>query len=163
MAYEPLGEDVLTVFMHKRHPLARAPRARLSQLAAVRWALPNASVTSRRTLQQQLQAHRLAAPEVALESSSTQVLIAAVARSDLVGYLPAGVLKGSGMIRELALRDVERLRIKRSLGVISRPGAYLPPAAARLMNALRRGAARSAERSESFAAPSTRRGLHPFG
>ena len=145
MTYEPLGEDVLTVFMCKRHPLARAPRVRLSQLAAVRWALPNASVTSRRTLQQQLQAHRLPAPEVALESSSTQVLIAAVARSDLVGYLPAGVLKGSGRIRELALRDIEPLCIKRSLGVISRPGAYLPPAAARLMQALRRGAARSAE------------------
>jgi DNA-binding transcriptional LysR family regulator len=131
--------------MRKRHPLARAPRVSLPQLAAVRWALPNASVTSRRTLQQQLQALRLPAPEVALESSSTQVLIAAVARSDLVGYLPAGVLKGSGRIRELALRDIEPLRIKRSLGVISRPGAYLPPAATRLMAALRRSAAQSVE------------------
>jgi DNA-binding transcriptional LysR family regulator len=143
MTYEPLGEDVLTVFMRKRHPLARTPRLQLKQLAGVRWALPNASVTSRRTLQQLLQAHQMPAPEVALESSSTQVLIAAVARSDMVGYLPAGVLEGSGRIRELVLRDVEPLRVKRSLGVISRPGAYLPPAAGRLIDALRREAARA--------------------
>ena len=145
MTYEPLGEDVLTVFMRKRHPLARAPRVQLSQLAAARWALPNASVTSRRSLQQQLEAHRLPAPEVALESSSTQVLIAAVARSDMVGYLPAGVLRASGRIRELSLLHVEPLKIKRSLGVISRPGAYLPPVAVRLMDALRRVAASSVE------------------
>jgi DNA-binding transcriptional LysR family regulator len=143
--YEALGEDVLAVFMRKRHPLARAARVTLSQLAAVRWALPNASVTSRRTLQQQLHAHRLPAPDVALESSSTQVLLAAVARSDLVGYLPAGVLRASGRLRDFALPQVEPLRIKRTLGVISSPGAYLPPAAARLTDALRRVAADSVE------------------
>jgi DNA-binding transcriptional LysR family regulator len=145
MTYEVLGEDVLTVFMRKRHPLARVPRVRMSQLAAVRWALPNPSVTSRRTLQQQLFVHRLPAPDVALESSSTQVLLAAVARSDMVGYLPAGVLRASGRIREFALPDVEPLKIKRSLGVISRPGEYLPPVAARLIDALRRVAASSIE------------------
>jgi DNA-binding transcriptional LysR family regulator len=145
MSYESLGEDVLTVFTRKRHALAQAPRLKLAQLAGVRWALPNASVTSRRTLQQVLQAQRLPPPDVALESSSTQVLIAAVARSDMIGYLPAGVLRASGARKELAMLDVQPLRVKRSLGVISRPGAYLPPVAARLMDALRRHAARSVD------------------
>ena len=138
MTYESLGKDMLTVFTRKRHALARARQIDLAQLAGVRWALPNASVTSRRTLQRVLQTHRLPAPDVALESSSTQVLLAAVAGSDLVGYLPAGALRASGMMRELALLDVAPLRVERSLGVISRPGAYLPPVAARLVNALRR-------------------------
>jgi len=145
MIYESLGEDVLTVFTRKRHLLTRAPRIVLPDLAGVRWALPNASVTSRRTLQQVLQVHRLPEPDVALESSSTQVLLAAVSRSDLVGYLPTGALRASGAMRELALLGVEPLRIKRSLGVISRPDAYLPPIAARLVNALREVASASAE------------------
>jgi DNA-binding transcriptional LysR family regulator len=145
MAYESLGEDVLTVFTRKRHALARTRQLELSQLAGVRWALPNASVTSRRTLQQVLQARRMPAPDVALESNSTQVLLAAVARSDLVGYLPTGAVRASGAMRELALLDVPPLHIERSLGVISRPGAYLPPVTARLMNALRRVAPKSVE------------------
>ena len=145
MAYESLGEDVLTVFTRKRHALARARQIDLSQLAGVRWALPNASVTSRRTLQHVLQTCRLPAPDVALESNSTQVLLAAVARSDMVGYLPAGAVRASGAMRELALLNVTQLHIERSLGVISRPGAYLPPVAARLMNALRRVAPKSVE------------------
>lgn len=138
MTYEPLGEDVLTVFTRKRHVLARSSHAKLSQLAGVRWALPNASVTSRRTLQNILLANRMPAPDVALESSSTQALIAAVARSDMVGYLPAGALRASGAMRELALIHVPPLHVKRSLGVISRPGSYLPPVSTRLTNALRR-------------------------
>jgi len=48
-------------------------------------------------------------------------------------------------MRELALLDVAPLRIERSLGVISRPGAYLPPVAARLMHALRKVAPKSIE------------------
>jgi hypothetical protein len=40
---------------------------------------------------------------------------------------------------------VALLRIKRSLGVISRPGAYLPPVAARLMHALRKVAPQTIE------------------
>jgi DNA-binding transcriptional LysR family regulator len=145
MTYESLGEDVLTVFTRKRHALTRAKQVALPQLADVRWALPNASVTSRRTLQRVLQAHRLPAPDVALESNSTQVLLAAVARSDMVGYLPTGAVRASGAMRDLALLDVAPLRIERSLGVISRPGAYLPPVAARLMQALRRVAPKSVE------------------
>lgn len=145
MIYESLGEDVLTVFTRKRHALARARRIDLPALAGVRWALPNASVTSRRTLERVFEAHRLPAPDVALESNSTQVLLAAVARSDMVGYLPTGAVRASGAMRELTLLDVAPLRIERSLGVISRPGTYLPPVAARLMNALRRAAAKSVE------------------
>ena len=145
MTYESLGDDVLTVFTRKRHALARARQIDLSQLAGVRWALPNASVTSRRTLQRVFQTHRLPAPDVALESNSTQVLLAAVARSDMVGYLPTGAVRASGATRELALLHVAPLQVKRSLGVISRPGAYLPPVAARLMNALRRVATKSVE------------------
>lgn len=145
MIYEMLGEDMLTVFTRKRHALSRARRVELAQLTAVRWALPNPSVTSRRTLQQVLHAHNLPAPNVALESSSTQVLLAAVAQSDMVGYLPAGALRAGGAIGKLTLLDVAPLRVKRSLGVISRPGAYLPPVAARLMEALRRVAPQSIE------------------
>jgi len=145
MTYEALGEDVLTVFTRKRHALARSREVDLAKLAGVRWALPNASVTSRRTLQRVLQTHRMPAPDVALESNSTQVLLAAVARSDMVGYLPSGAVRASGVIRELALLDVAPLRIKRSLGVISRPGAYLPPVSVRLMKALRNVAASSVE------------------
>ena len=145
MTYESLGEDVLTVFTRKRHALARVGQIDLSQLAHVRWALPNASVTSRRTLQQVFQTRRLPAPDVALESNSTQVLLAAVARSDMVGYLPTGAVRASGVMRDLVLLDIAPLRIERSLGVISRPGAYLPPVAARLMNALRRVAPQSVE------------------
>ncbi len=145
MIYESLGEDVLTVFTRKQHDFAWARQIDLATLAGARWALPNPSVTSRRTLQHVLQSHRLPAPDVALESSSTQVLLAAVARSNLVGYLPTGALRASGAIRKLALLDIEPLRIKRSLGVISRPGAYLPPVVARLMDALRQVASKSVE------------------
>jgi DNA-binding transcriptional LysR family regulator len=145
MTYESLGEDVLTVFTRKRHVLAQARHIDLTQLADFRWALPNASVTSRRALERALRACRMPAPDLALESNSTQVLLAAVARSDLVGYLPISVVRASGVKRELALLDVAPLRIERSLGVISRPGAYLPPVAARLMNALRRVAPQSVE------------------
>ncbi|HTE16641.1 MAG TPA: LysR family transcriptional regulator [Burkholderiales bacterium] len=145
MTYESLGEDVFTVFTRKRHALAQVRQIELTQLADFRWALPNASVTSRRTLQRVLQTCRMPAPDVALESNSTQVLLAAVARSDLVGYLPTSVVRASGVMRELALLDVAPLRIERSLGVISRPGAYLPPVTARLMNALRRVSPKSVE------------------
>jgi hypothetical protein len=63
----------------------------------------------------------------------------------MVGYLPRGALRASGVMRELALISVTPLHVKRSLGVISRPGAYLPPVSARLMNALRRVAPQSIE------------------
>ena len=82
---------------------------------------------------------------MALESNSTQVLLAAVAASNMVGYLPKAAVQGSGVMRQLALVDVEALRVERSLGVISRPGAYLPPVAARLMAAVRQAARHSIE------------------
>lgn len=145
MNYEALGKDLLTVFTRKRHPLAQARQADLKQLADFRWALPNATVASRRALERALQAHRMPAPDVALESNSTQVLLPAVARSDLIGYLPTGVLRTSGLMHKLALLDVAPLRIERSVGVISRLGAYLPPVAARLMDALRQVAPLSVE------------------
>ena len=145
MTYEALGEDVLTVFTRKRHALTRADSIDLPRLSAARWALPNASVTSRRTLERVMQAAGLPSPDVALESNSTQVLLSAVARSDLVGYLPSGAVRSSGAMRDLSLLDVAPLQIERSLGVISRPGAYLPPVATRLMKVLRQVAIKSVE------------------
>jgi DNA-binding transcriptional LysR family regulator len=143
MIYESLLDDVLTVFTRKRHPLARGRGVDLERLAHSRWALPNSSVTSRRVLQQVLQQHGLPPPDVALESSSTQLLLATVAQSNLIGYLPTSALRGSSIARELALIEVEPLLVKRSLGVISRPGSYFPPVAARLVAALRKVASQA--------------------
>jgi len=55
------------------------------------------------------------------------------------------VVRTSGLMHKLALVDVAPLRIERSVGVISRLGAYLPPVAVRLMKALRQVAPQMVE------------------
>ena len=135
---EVLADDELGVVARRGHPLERARRIRLERLRDARWALPNPAVASRRILERVFADRGLPLPAVSIEANSTPVLAAAVARTDLLSYLPARMARGaSGEGGELVRLDVPAVRVRRRLGVVLKRNAYVPPVVERLTAALR--------------------------
>ncbi|MDE2604559.1 MAG: LysR family transcriptional regulator [Burkholderiales bacterium] len=141
----PLFDDELCVVAREGHPLLARSRLRLEDLADTGWALPGPEVLARRRVESRLAEHRMAPPRVVLRLDNSVTLSTSVLRgSDLLGVMSRFSLRspaGSGLV-PLPIADATW---PRTIGVVTRRGAYLSPLVTRFIELLQ-------ERSGEFRA-----------
>lgn len=133
-------DDAAVVATSPEHPVFALPQVTLQALSRYGWVLPAASIPSRQWLDAVFQSHGLPVPRVQISANSIPLLPALIVRTGLLSFVSRRTLgQGShGVLKEVPLPETT---LQRTLGVTYRRGAYLSPAARRLVSLLQsRGA-----------------------
>lgn len=135
---EPLpGDHDIVVYAAAGHPLAKKRTRTLADLAGQGWVLSPINMLPWHWLPQAFQKNGLPLPRVAFETRSVSLRLQAVAASRHLGFLAGRVVRQAASqyrLKELPLKDVSW---HRPIGIISRKGAYLSPAAQRFIDILK--------------------------
>ena len=131
----PLFNDTAVVATSPDHLVFKLPEITLEALTAFGWVLPVASIPSRQWLDAVFQSHGLPLPRVQISANSIPLLPALILRTGLLSFISRRTLgSGSeGVLKEVPLAETT---LQRTLGVTYRSGAYLSPAARRLVELL---------------------------
>lgn len=130
----PIFEDAVVVATVPGHPVLNLPELSLAALLNYPWALPAPSIPSRQWLDAVFLSHGLPLPHVQVSANAIALLPALIARTGLLSFLSRRTLAENRMLSEVPLAETTLIR---SLGVTHRRGAYLSPAAGRLVELLR--------------------------
>ncbi len=138
----PIADDVAVVATSPDHPVFELPEITVASLLAYGWVLPAPSIPSRQWLDSVFQSRGLPLPSAQITANSIPLLPALILRTGLLSFVSRRTLhsggqngqNGQGMLREVALADTT---LHRTLGVTHRRGAYLSPAARRLVSLLK--------------------------
>jgi DNA-binding transcriptional LysR family regulator len=127
-----VGEDTTRVAVRSDHPLTRRSALTLADLVDHAWAMPSRRSAARRLVTQIFEQADLPAPRVALETDyMSEAAMGLIAGTDLLGLVPAAVLRGwRGDVEALALPMLE---VRRTLVLLTRPQTRWSP----LMTAFR--------------------------
>lgn len=135
---EPLYDEEDAIYASANHRLAKRRQVTLADLAQERWALPSPDSGIVRLLTQAFAKHGLPPPKQAVETSYLPARYYLVATTDLLAY-------GSKVVVENAAGNpgIVALRVKdfcggRCVSVRYRKDAYLPPAALRFIEILKK-------------------------
>lgn len=133
----PLIADDLCLVVRDDHPLLRKRRLRLRDLVDAEWLLPGPGVAARRSLEGRFAEAGLPPPRVAVEVSNTGggQLNPMILQSDLVSIMSASLLGGAAA-QGLVPLTIAEARFTRTIGVLMRKEAPLPPLAERLLELL---------------------------
>ena len=132
----PLATDDLVVVCRRDHPLARAKRAVApARLLSHPWALAPRGSRARTRLAALFGARDLPAPQPALETASTGLLLRFVAASDGLGFIARATLRAPDAAGIIAL-NVPDLAVARRSGIVTRSGAWLPASARDILSRL---------------------------
>lgn len=131
---EVLDEEEVAVLVRAGHPLLQTRRVPLAALAAAQWVLPRPGTLAVAWLGRLFEDRGLPAPRVAVETDSIAFLLEAVAATDLLGFASRDLLASRSDVRTLPVAETV---LPRRIGLSWRAGAYLPPAARQLREALR--------------------------
>lgn len=128
----PLFDDTAVVATSPDHPVFELPEITLEALTAFGWVLPVASIPSRQWLDAVFQSHGLSLPRVQISANSIPLLPALILRTGLLSFISRRTLESGsdGALKEVPLAATT---LQRTLGVTYRSGAYLSPAARRLV------------------------------
>jgi len=140
----PFQEDEFVVFCAATHRLARRRALSLEELADERWVASQANAEAPWLSLRHLFAERgLAAPSVALTSSSSALNLRAVAAApSLLGISNRRNVRAAAAALRLVILPVKDFRWLRRAVILHRKGAYLSPAAKRFIRALQSAANR---------------------
>jgi len=132
---EHMIDDEFVVYCSRRHPLAWAKRVTCANLASERWANGERNSISARRLRAVLERRGLPPPNVALTSVIPEFRLRVVAATNLLGHNSRAVVEEASKRLPLTLLRIEDWdSVKRSSAIIHRKGAYLSPAARRLID-----------------------------
>ena len=141
LVQEYLCEEVFAVYASTRHRLAQKKRVTLEDLVPERWAIPShANVLSWNLLMRAFEDRGLPSPQIAMTTTSTIIRQNAVASSNLIGFGSRRAWQSPAPHLKLAEIRVEDTKWHRRLGLSYRKGAYLSPAAQRLIDTVKRTA-----------------------
>lgn len=144
--YQPLSDEPLAVVVSADHPRLRSKAVSLADLAGYRWVTYPSHMPLRAVLERELDLAGLAVPSGAIATASTFVTVAVLRQAtDTVAILPASVADmfvSSGVLRIL---PVSLKSVSQTIGVVTRKGGELSPAARAFIGLLlERGAGRRA-------------------
>jgi DNA-binding transcriptional LysR family regulator len=140
MEQEHVIEDEFVAYCSRRHRLARAKRVTCADLVRERWVLAGErnSFAARR-LRAAFEQRGLPPPTVAVTSVIPEFRLRIVAATDLLGHHSlALVQEASRRLPVTMLRIEDWEGVRRSSAIIYRKGAYLSPAARRLIDILKK-------------------------
>jgi DNA-binding transcriptional LysR family regulator len=133
VVHEHLLDDEFIVYGAAGHPLSKRRRLTIEELAAQHWVLPSAGAFARLRWIRTFEQHGLAPPKVALETNSHALMLHMVGSSELLGFMPRGVVLGSASAARIVELPVTQATWSRRVGVSYRRNAYLSPAALRML------------------------------
>jgi DNA-binding transcriptional LysR family regulator len=136
VAYEHLYYDDYVVCAAAGHRLASRKRLELRDLVEEHWAWAEPSLGSQQMLRETFRDAGLPAPRVGLECRSTDLRLRTAAKSDLLDFTSASVIRQLASI-EIRILPVKELTWSRSVGVLRRKEAHVPRAVQRLIDILR--------------------------
>jgi DNA-binding transcriptional LysR family regulator len=125
--------ECFTVFCSVDHPLAKNQTATLPEVAVEHWALPSEASMPRKLFESLFRQAMMPPPAVAMDTMSSDVAVAVVACSRILGWLPRSLFwayEEAGKVRAL---HVEELATRRNFFVYQRSRGLLPEAASRLL------------------------------
>jgi DNA-binding transcriptional LysR family regulator len=133
----PLRPDELVVVLPPDHPLARRPRVPAASLAGQRFIAFDRDIPTRRLVDRFLRARR-AAVLVTMELDNIETIKRSVEADLGVSILPRPALENEVKAGTLAARPFAAGRLTRPLGILTRRGRELSPAARAFLEVLRR-------------------------
>lgn len=131
-----LLEDHAMVVAGAGHPLFSGPIS-LAELCKYRWILPPSSTLGRRWIDHLFQQNQLPPPFVQIETNLITLSPRMVASTGLLSFMTRQSLENARSVAPLRVVPLEETRFTRQVGVAWRSGAYLSPAAQRLVEILR--------------------------
>lgn len=134
---ELLFELDFAVVASARHPLAGRKLVTLADLSRERWALTGASLLTQQRLRRTFLEHGLPPPDIAVETRSLRLRLQLVASSRLLDYTSVGVFRAARRSFRLRALRVPELEWRRPVSVVYREGAYLSPAARRVIECIK--------------------------
>lgn len=134
--------DEVVVAACKEHPLA-GKRIHIADLLKYGWVLPRRTVSSRQWIDSAFKSRGLPPPNVRAEVSSARLVSTFVEKSDLLSFIPRRSLEPGRLADSLKELRLEATTMRRTLGLLYRPSAYILPTLKRLADVLRSGLANS--------------------
>lgn len=133
-----LYDDQFVVFASANHRLASFKQVSLVDIASERWtAIDNTSRPHWQIMSRVFENSGLPPPSVALDTNSQAVRMQTVAYSDFLGVISRQLLRLEAHRFPLVELPVRELSLARHMSIIYRKGAYLSPAATRLIEILK--------------------------
>jgi DNA-binding transcriptional LysR family regulator len=134
---EELLRDQFVVYASVGHRLAGRKRVSITDVAVERWALGPSGVPDSQWLHRAFESAGLSPPTIAMETSTTQLRLHAVAESDLLGFAPRQFVRQTASGLRLVELPIKDLAWPCRLAVRYRKDAYLPPIAKRFIELLK--------------------------
>lgn len=136
-----LMQDSSAVIARADHPLARKRALSFDDLEPYPWVLSRADAPLRKSLDQFYREHGRAPPQPAVETGDLALLRGLLLSSDMLTVLSPHQLHYEIQAGQLAVLPFDAPGLERQIGVTTRQGAHLAPAAKALLTALKEVAA----------------------
>lgn len=130
-------DDEYVAYASARHPLAKKEKLSLSDLVSEAWTTSTANYLPKQRLRQAFADRDLPEPRFAIQTRSSRLRLQFIAGSRLLGFGPRSTADMVAKSFGLRILPVKELISPRPVGVMYRKGAYLPPAARRLIALLK--------------------------
>jgi len=134
---EALFVDRIALVARKGHPLSGRSDVTMAELSLAKWALPRQDTPSRQSLEICFRDAGLEPPHPSVETGDLAILRMLLQSSDMITAISPRQLCfeiGSGAVAEL---DVDTVFRPRQIGLITRDGALLSPAAEKVLSEIR--------------------------
>jgi len=128
--------DFYAVFAAAGHPLAAIGDVTMQQVLSQSWAMPPVGGAPRMLFERRVTEAGGPLPHVGVETNSIGVMLACVAASSLLGWLPYPLLEGDIERGALVALRVPALTVERRFFVYTRRRGSLAPAARQLLAVL---------------------------
>ncbi len=136
----PIGtgrfEDRCVVFCAADHPLLQQAAISVADVVQQSWALAHAGATTRMQFENLVRDQGFNPPEVALQTDSVDVIMAVVAGSAIMGWLPEPILQAAPVREAITILDLPPLELARSFCAYRRARGSFPPAGQILLDRL---------------------------
>ena len=136
--HEHLYDDPYVVFASAHHRLAKRKQVAIAELVGERWANANGTTSPQwQALFRAFENSGLPAPSLALQTNSVVFSTFAIAHSDHIGLCSRALLQQEVRLYPLVELPVKEMFHVRRTFIVYRKGAYLSPAALRLIAILK--------------------------
>lgn len=159
LVFEPLYDDTFVICASAHHRLAKRKQLSITDLAGECWASSSSLATMQwQVLFRAFENNRLPQPVVALTANSTRVRNIIVAYSNLLGLGNRQTVREEMKRHPLVELPVKDFKHVTSHLIVYRKGAYLAPAALRLIEILKAQAKEAADESRGVRGFKSRQG-----
>lgn len=135
---DPLVDAHIVVIASSNHRLAKFKRVSIADLSGERWVtVHRTSIPEWQVLFRAFAVNKLPPPHVTLETNSHAIRLTAVAYSDYLGLTSRQMLRQEARNFPLVELPVKEYSRTNSFAIVHRKGAYLSPAAKRLISILK--------------------------